>query len=736
MTAASSASSLPQCGPWPKLKRVTVRTPTILQMEAVECGAASLAMILAHFGRWAPLEELRAVCGVTRDGSSALNVVKAARAYGLEAKGFSKEPDALPDMPLPQIVYWNFNHFLVIEGFESAGVRVNDPALGRRRIGWEDFDKGFTGIVLTFQPGPDFIIGGERPSMLRSLRQRIQGGADTITFIMLISLLLAIPGIVIPGLTKIFVDDYLIAGHSAWLRPLVAVFLATVALLWLLSYMQQRTLLRLEIHLGVATASKLVWHLLSLPAAFFAQRYAGDLVERIEANRRLARLISGEIGTNMVNLVSVVFFAAMMLSYDTVVGAAGVAFGALNLMALAFIWRRQEDGNRRLAQDGGKLYAVAMNGITGIETAKATGSEGALFERFAGYQTRFVNLGQELGGVFSVVGVLPTLLAALGNIAVLGIGAERVIGGHMTIGELVAFQALLVAFNFPITRLVELGSKLQGAMGDLARLDDVLRYPRVETPPDDELMIRASDTAKLTGLIEIKGITFGYSPLAEPLIRDFNLTVPPGSRIAVVGLSGSGKSTLVRLLSGLYAPWEGEILFDGQPIRRIDPAVFGNSVAVVDQDINLFEATIRDNITLWDSAIPQPRVVKAARDAAIHDAITARPGAYNAVVREQGANFSGGERQRLEIARALAIDPAIILMDEATAALDPITEKQVDDNIRRRGATCIIVAHRLSTIRDSDEILVLENGYVAERGRHEDLVRNSGGAYARLIAAQ
>ncbi len=459
-------------------------------------------------------------------------------------------------------------------------------------------------------------------------------------------------------------------------------------------------------------------------------------MERIEANRRLARLISGEIGTDLVNMVSVAFFAAMMLSYDLVVGAVGVAFGLLNLTALMVVWRRQEDGNRRLAQDGGKLYAVAMNGITGIETVKASGSEGALFERFAGYQTRFVNLGQELGGVFAVVGVLPTFFAALGNIAVLGIGAERVISGHMTIGELVAFQALLVAFNFPITRLVELGSKLQGAMGDLARLDDVLRYPRAVTPPEDQLAIRASSTAKLSGLIEIKGVTFGYNPLAEPLIRDFSLTIAPGSRVAVVGLSGSGKSTIIRLLSGLYAPWEGEVLFDGEPIRNIDPAVFGNSVAVVDQDVNLFEATIRDNITLWDAAIPQPRVVRAAQDASIHEVIAARPGAYNAVVKEQGGNFSGGERQRIEIARALAVDPSILLMDEATAALDPVTEKLVDDNIRRRGATCVIVAHRLSTIRDSDEILVLENGIVVERGRHDALVLNKGGAYARLIAAQ
>ena len=564
----------------------------------------------------------------------------------------------------------------------------------------------------------------------------LAGAGDTVAFVMVISLLMAIPGIVIPGLTKVFVDDYLVDGHTGWLRPLIVAFCVSVITLWFLSAMQQRILVRFEMRLGVASAGKLVWHMLNLPAEFFAQRYVGDLVERVEANRRLARLISGDIGTNLVNLVSVVFFGAMMLSYDLVVGLTGVSFGLINLAVLVFVWRRQEEGNRRLAQDSGKVYAVAMDGISSIESAKASGLEGALFERFAGYQTRFLTLSQELARVSAIVSTVPSLLAALGTLAVLGIGASRVISGHMTMGELVAFQALLMAFNLPITRLVELGGKLQAAMGDLARLDDVMHYRTVTPPAEEKCAIRASVTPKLTGLVEMQGITFGYNKLAEPLIRDFNLTVRPGSRVAIVGLSGCGKSTLVRLLSGLYVPWAGEILFDGQPIDRIDPAVFGNSVSVVDQEINLFETTIRDNITLWDAAIPQKSVVAAARDAAIHDIITARPSAYNAMIREQGANFSGGERQRMEIARALATNPTILVMDEATAALDPATEKQVDDNIRRRGATCIIVAHRLSTIRDSDEIIVLEQGVAVERGRHDDLIRNKEGAYARLIAAQ
>ncbi|MEJ2229207.1 MAG: NHLP family bacteriocin export ABC transporter peptidase/permease/ATPase subunit [Alphaproteobacteria bacterium] len=717
-------------------KPVRVRTPTILQMEAVECGAASLAMVLAHFGRWVPLEELRVACGVSRDGSSALNIVKAARGYGLEAKGFRHEPEKLPSLSLPQVIYWKFNHFMVVEGYDRGGVQVNDPALGRRTIDWDEFDRGFTGIVLTFAPTPEFKTGGERPQVFPQIKRWLTGAGDTVAFVMVISLLMAIPGIIIPGLTKVFVDDYLIDGHTDWLRPLIVAFCVSVFTLWFLSAMQQRILVRFEMRLGVASAGKLVWHMLNLPAEFFAQRYVGDLVERVEANRRLARLISGEIGTNLVNLVSVVFFGAMMLSYDLVVGLTGVSFGLINLAVLVFVWRRQEEGNRRLAQDSGKVYAVAMDGISSIESAKASGLEGALFERFAGYQTRFLTLSQELARVSAIVSTVPSLLAALGTMAVLGIGAMRVISGHMTMGELVAFQALLMAFNLPITRLVELGGKLQAAMGDLARLDDVMHYRTVTPPSEAQCAIRASKTPKLTGLVEMRGVTFGYNKLAEPLIRDFNLPVQPGARVAIVGLSGCGKSTLVRLLSGLYVPWSGEILFDGQPINRIDPAVFGNSVSVVDQDINLFETTIRDNITLWDAAIPQKCVVDAARDAAVHDIITARPGAYNAMIREQGANFSGGERQRMEIARALATNPTILVMDEATAALDPATEKQVDDNIRRRGATCIIVAHRLSTIRDSDEIIVLEQGVAVERGKHDDLIRNKEGAYARLIAAQ
>jgi ABC-type bacteriocin/lantibiotic exporter with double-glycine peptidase domain len=504
-------------------------------------------------------------------------------------------------------------------------------------------------------------------------------------------------------------------------------------MLWLLNTLQQRALLRLETGIGTATATKLVWHLLNLPAEFFAQRYPGDLVERIDGNRRVARLISSDAGTNLVNLVSVVFFAAMMLSYDLVVGLIGIGFGFINLATLLFVWRRQEEGNRRLAQDGGRVYAVAMDGITGIESIKANGSEGMLFARFAGYQTSFINLGQELGRLTTIVGTVPTLVAALGNVAMLSIGAERVMNGHMTVGELVACQALLTAFNYPITRLVELGAKLQAAMGDLVRLDDVLNYPRITVAKTDA--VPAAAAAKLTGLVEMRNVTFGYNKLADPLIRDFSLTVRPGSRIAIVGASGCGKSTVVRLLSGLYAPWSGEVLLDGSPIAAIDPSVFSNSVAVVDQDINLFEATIRDNITLWDASIPQTRVVRAAQDACIHDAITARPGGYGAMIRERGANFSGGERQRLEIARALANAPVILLMDEATAALDPATEMIVDDNIRRRGITCLIVAHRLSTIRDSDEIIVLDGGIAVERGCHDELM-DKGGIYARLINVQ
>lgn len=716
--------------------RTRVHTPTVLQMEALECGAAALGMVLAYWGRWVALEELRVAAGVSRDGVNAANIVKAARTYGLEAKGYREDTAGLRDLPLPFVVFWNFNHFVVVEGFGKDRVYLNDPASGPRHVTAQEFDESFTGIALTFQPGPDFKRAGHRPSLTRGLARRLRGSRTALTFVILVSLLLVVPGLVIPAFTKIFVDDFLVKQLQDWIRPLLLAMAITAVLRAALTWVQQGYLLRLNTRLALLSASRFFWHVLRLPAEFFTQRYAGDIAGRVAANDRVAQLLSGDLATNMVNVVQVVFYAVIMLFYDVVLTLVGVGMAVINVLALRVVNRRREDANRRLLQDQGKLMAASMNGLQLLETLKAAGTETDFFRRWAGYQAKVIDTQQELGVPNTVVRGVPATLSAITTALILGIGGFRLMNGDLSVGTLIAFQTLMASFMGPIAGLVDLSGRLQQIKGDLTRLDDVLRYPvDPRFAPATASAAPAAPPGKLSGLVEVRGVSFGYSRLAPPLIDGFSLTLRPGSRVAIVGASGSGKSTLARLITGLYRPWSGEILFDGRPIDALPRAAVTSSLAAVDQDIFLFEGTVRDNLTLWDENVPEARLTRAAEDAAIHAIIAARSNGYGSVVAEGGANFSGGERQRLEIARALTGDPTILVMDEATASLDPVTEKEIDDHLRRRGCTCVIIAHRLSTIRDADEIIVLDRGAVVQRGTHEKLMAEPG-VYANLIATE
>jgi NHLM bacteriocin system ABC transporter peptidase/ATP-binding protein len=718
-----------------RLSRPRVRTPTVLQMEQVECGAAALGMVLAYHGRWVPLEELRLVSGVSRDGANAASLLYAARQYGMEARGFRRETAELADLPLPFVVFWKFYHFVVVEGFRRDGsVYLNDPASGPRIASAKEFDESFTGIALTFVPGPGFQRTGRRPSLWAGLGQRLQGSRTALAFVVLASLFLVVPGLVLPTFSKIFVDEYLVQGLKDWVRPLLLALALTGLIRGVLTWMQQRYLLRLETRMALTASSRFLWHVLRLPAEFFTQRFAGDLSQRVAANDRVAQLLSGDLATNMVNVVQVVFFATVMLLYDTALTALGVGLAALNVVALRTVARVREDANRRLLQDQGKLMATTMNGLLLIETVKATGAEADLFSRLAGHQARIVTTVQQLGVPNLALSALPRTLSAVTGAAILGVGGARVIDGDLTIGALVAFQSLMASFIAPIQGLVDLSGKLQEVKGDLARLDDVLKY---EVDPRFSARPAAGDlpSARLSGHLELRNVSFGYSPTAPPLIEGFSLVVRPGSRVAIVGATGSGKSTLARLITGLYRPWSGEVLLDGRPFGDIPREVLRASVASVDQEIFLFAGTVRQNLTLWDDTVPEGQMVEAARDACIHPVIAGRTDGYASPVLEGGINFSGGERQRIEIARALIHNPTLLVLDEATAALDPIVEKQIDDNLRRRGCTSIIIAHRLSTIRDCDEIIVLEHGRVAQRGTHEKLA-GVDGPYARLIGSE
>lgn len=708
-----------------------VDTPTVLQMEAVECGAAALAMVLEYHGKYIPLERLRIACGISRDGSKASNMLKAARSLGMIAKGFKKEPEALLEMQLPVIVFWNFNHYIVVEGFNKKGeVFVNDPAFGKKVLSWEEFDEGFTGVVLTFEKTDEFQADSKRPSIYPGLLRRLKGLGSPLAIVVIVGVLMSVPGLMIPVFSKIFIDNYLIQGMKDWVLPLIYIMIATLIVNAGLHAVQQYYLLKMHSSIALRESSKFFWHIIRLPMNFFTQRMAGEISSRVSLNNNIATVISGHLAVNIIGVINIVFYAALMFYYDVTLTLIGIFFVVANFIIFKKIIKTMTLRSQKIALAEGKLLGVSMGGLQSIETLKASANEDDFFNKWSGYQAKLQNSRNEMVMLNQAVSITPALFTSLNVAIVLVIGSFRVMDGYLTMGMLVAFQSLMHSFSAPVNGLLSLSATIKDLEGDMTRIDDVLKHPIQEQ--DKVKFDTIKDEAKLKGFVELRNISFGYSKLSEPLIKDFNLSVKPGERVAIIGASGSGKSTVAKILTGLYKAWDGDIFVDGKNILEIDPRVRTNSIAMVTQDITIFKGTIKDNITLWDNSVPDEEVIRACKDACIHDHIASLPDGYNTIMDEAGRNFSGGQKQRIEIARAFLSNPSILILDEATSALDPITEMQIDESIRRRGCTTIIIAHRLSTIRDSDNIVVLKWGKIIQEGTHEEL-KSVDGLYAELI---
>ena len=711
------------------------RVPVVMQMEALECGAASLTMVLAYYDRWIPLEQVRVDCGVSRDGSSARNVLRAARSYGLTAKGYRMEPETLKkEGKFPCIIHWNFNHFVVLDGFRGNKAILNDPAKGNYAVPMEVFDQSFTGICLMFEPGESFEPGGKPKSVLAFARERMRGTGEAVAFTIITTVIASLIGIIQPGFSRIFLDRLLTGVNPGWVTPFLWALAGLSILQIILALIRALYSARISGKIAAVGSTTFMWKVLHLPLEFFSQRMAGDIQQRKSTNASIAGNLVGTFAPLVIDACMMVFYLVVMLRYSVLLTLVGVASIVINTAMSRIISAKRVNITRVQMRDAGKLSGSTVAGIEMIETIKASGAENGFFEKWAGYQasvslqeTKFTRLNQYLG-------LIPQAVATLTNTAVTILGVYLVMEGSFTIGMVMAFQGFLAAFMSPAQQLIAAGQSLQEMRTQMERVEDVMRYPadpvHCSAATEDEESFQ-----KLSGAIEMKNVTFGYSRLAEPLIRDFNLTLTPGSRVAFVGTSGCGKSTLSKLISGLYQPWSGEILFDGKPMTSIDRSVFTGSLAVVDQDIILFEDTIANNIKMWDASIEDFEMIMAARDAQLHEDIMQREGGYSYRITEGGKDFSGGQRQRIEIARVLAQDPTIIILDEATSALDARTEYNVVQSIKDRGITCIVVAHRLSTIRDCDEIIVMDRGQVVERGTHEELFALNG-FYTKLVCSE
>lgn len=720
------------------MNRKPVKVPVILQMEAVECGAASLTMILAYYHKWVPLEKVRTDCGVSRDGSNALDIVKAARGYGLDVQAKRYTPERVREAAVfPCIIWWNAVHFVVLDGFTRKGdALINDPNYGRRKVSPAEFDRSYSMMCLQLSPGESFVADGRPEGILTFLRPRIHDNRRELALVMVTAVLSVLAGVIIPVFSHVYSDDILTGGNDEWLKGFLLLFGILILYQLAAQAFHVCKIMGVTGKIAVASNADFLWHLLHLPMEFFSQRTSGDLSRRQSENDQVAATLVSQLAPIFIQIILLVFYLAVMLNYSIALTGLGLAAAAVNFLIVRYVGRRQQETSRLQLRDEGKASAVLASGIDMIETIKASGAENGYFERWSGYQASASRSKVSFAKINEFLSPLPSLVQQISNSLVLILGAILIIKGHMTAGIFLAFQSLLSAFLNPVNQLFSAGQNFQQMRSDMERIQDVMKYPACQNlENEDEADRILHGVRKLSGEVVLDSVTFGYAKLGEPLIRDFSLKLAPGSRVALVGGSGSGKSTIARLISGLYEPWSGTITFDGLERADIPRSVFTSCLSVVDQDVILFADTVENNIKMWDETISDASMFRAAKDAGIHDSILKRRNGYHYVLDENGSDLSGGERQRIEIARVLAGNPSIVILDEATSALDAKTEFEVSEAIRRRGITCILVAHRLSTIRDCDEIIVLKDGKVVERGTHDELMK-ADGMYRLLVTTE
>ncbi len=717
----------------PTLTKGVAKVPVVMQLEALECGAAALAMVMAYYGKWVPLEQVRVDCGVSRDGSKAKNIYKAAQHYGFDVKAYSMSPESLRSKgQFPCIIHWNMNHFVVLNGFRGKHVYLNDPARGAVKITWEEFDRAFTGVVLIPVPSEHFEPGGKRRSTIDFARKRLIGTGAAVVFVILTTIIGYLFGIVNSVTSRIFMDRLLSGINPDWLYPFISVMVLFALIQLVIAWTQAIYSLKINGKMSVIGNTSYMWKVLRMPMEFFSQRLAGDIQNRSDMNAAISGTLVNTFAPLVLNTAMMIFYLVLMIKQSLLLTLIGLSALGLNVVMSRIISQKRINVTRVMMRDSGKLAATTVTGIDMIETIKASGAENGFFQKWAGYQASVNSQNIKSAKVDQFLGMIPMFFTTVANYAVLILGVWLTMNGKFSLGAVLMFQGFLSSFMSPAMTIVSAGQMLQEMRTQMERVEDVMEYPEdpnvsyVAENEDDDL-------GKLGGSIELKNVTFGYSRLEEPLITDFSLKMRPGDRIALVGASGSGKSTVSKLISGLYEPWSGEILFDGKPRKAYSRDVITGSVAVVDQDITVFEDTIENNIKMWDNSIQDFEMILAARDAQIHEDIMKIPDGYQHKLTSGGRDLSGGQRQRMEIARVLAQDPSIIILDEATSALDARTEYEVVNAIKARGITCIVIAHRLSTVRDCDEIIVLDNGRVIERGTHKELI-SRGGAYSDLVA--